>query len=111
MRQFGQGHSYIYEPTEAAWQQSPTAEIPKSKCNAAMHLPPGRGQRRPYGNAARIHLHEDGERQVVSRHDGELRRAYSLHTERDWLQSRAVSLASDHRRSSLGRSTNLAGRT
>jgi hypothetical protein len=35
--------------------------------------------------AARISIHEDGERQVVPRHDCELGRAYSRHTGRDWL--------------------------
>jgi hypothetical protein len=37
--------------------------------------------------AARIYIHEDGERQVVPRHDCELGRAYSLHTGRDWLDA------------------------
>jgi hypothetical protein len=37
--------------------------------------------------AARIYIHEDGERQVVPRHDCELGRAYSLRTGRDWLDA------------------------
>lgn len=88
-RQFGQRYSYIYEPAEAAWQQNPYGWDPDERINAAVHL-----ARLVKDNsdsmefAARIYLHEDGEFQVVPRHDCELGRAYTLHTGRDWLDDR-----------------------
>jgi len=85
-RQFGQRYSYIYDPSEATWQQNPYGWDPEERINAAMHL-----SRLVKDNsdsmefAARISIHEDGERQVVPRHDCELGRAYSRHTGRDRL--------------------------
>jgi hypothetical protein len=85
-RQFGQRYSYIYEPSEAAWRQNSYGWDPEERINAAMHLSrlvKDNSDSMEY--AARIFVYEDGERQVVPRHDCELGRAYSLHTGRDWL--------------------------
>jgi hypothetical protein len=87
-RQYGQCYSHNYEPTEAAWQQNSYGCDPEGRLNAAMHLSrlvKDNSDSMEY--AARIFVHEDGERQVVPRHDCELGRAYSLHTGRDWLDA------------------------
>jgi hypothetical protein len=85
-RQYGQRYAYIYEPTEAAWQENRYHWDPEGRINAALHL-----SRLVHDNsdsmeyAARLFIHEDGQRQVIPRHDCELGRAYSLHRGRDWL--------------------------
>jgi hypothetical protein len=85
-RQYGQHYSYIYEPAETDWQQNPSGWDPEQRLNAAMHLSrlvKDNSDSMEY--AARSTIHDDGDRQVVPRHDCELGRAYSLRTGRDWL--------------------------
>jgi hypothetical protein len=87
-RQYGQRYSYIYKPAEADWHQNPYGWDPEERLNAAMHLSrPVKDNSDSMEYAARIYIHEDGERQVVPRHDCELGRAYSLRTGRDWLDA------------------------
>lgn len=87
-RQFGHRYAYVYEPSEQAVRENPYGWDPESRLVAAMHLSRlVRDNADSMEYAGRIVDYDDGQQQVIPRHDCKLGRTYRLGTGRDWLDA------------------------
>jgi hypothetical protein len=85
-RQYGTRYAYVFEPSAEAVETDRAGWDPEGRINAAMHLSRlVRDNADSMEYAARIFDFDDGQQQVIPRHDCELGRAYRLSQGRDWL--------------------------
>lgn len=85
-RQYSFRYAYVFEAPADAIEANPYGWDPDNRLLTAMHL--SRLVRDNVDSmefAGRIVDYEDGQKQVIPRHDCELGRAYRLSTGRDWL--------------------------
>lgn len=86
VRQFSARYAYVYEPSDDAVAENPYGWDPYGRILAALHLSRlVRDNADSMEYAARIVDYDDGQQQVIPRHDCELGRAYRLGAGRDWL--------------------------
>jgi hypothetical protein len=87
-RQFGHRYVYVFEPSSAAVRENRYGWDPDQRILAAMHLSRlVRDNADSMQYAGRIIDFDDGQQQVIPRHDCELGRAYRLGRGRDWLDA------------------------
>jgi hypothetical protein len=87
-RQYGHRYAYVFEPSSAAVRENPSGWDPDQRILAAMHLSRlVRDNADSMEYAGRIVDYDDGQQQVIPRHDCELGRAYRLGRGRDWLDA------------------------